>query len=151
MVSRAFALVLLVSLLIPGIAAAQGSLPEGFEDTLVANGLNAPTAIAFAPDGRLFICLQGGAVRIFKQGQLLSTPFLQLAVSCNVERGLLGMATAHHLVRAGLRTLLVDGADFRFAVDAVDHYLALVARQRHRRLRRHARSRPQLIGSPKED
>jgi D-amino-acid dehydrogenase len=67
-----------------------------------------------------------------------------------VGGGLAGMATAYHLVRAGLRTVLLDRADpgratdagagilspetnsrdpeawFRFAVDAVDHYPPLV-------------------------
>ena len=65
-----------------------------------------------------------------------------------VGGGLLGLATAYHLVRAGLSTMLVDHADagrataagilspetnsrdpdawFRSAVDAVDHYPALV-------------------------
>jgi glucose/arabinose dehydrogenase len=46
----------------------------------------------FAPDGRLFICLQTGQVRVIKNGLLLSTPFLSLSVDSSGERGLLGIA-----------------------------------------------------------
>ncbi|MGZ8843588.1 MAG: hypothetical protein ACXW18_07990, partial [Pyrinomonadaceae bacterium] len=36
------------------------TLPAGFSETMIANGLSSPTAMDFAPDGRLFVCLQGG-------------------------------------------------------------------------------------------
>src|SRR5207302_1478224 len=52
----------------------------------------APTAMEFSPDGRLFICLQTGQVRIIKNGSLLATPFLSLSVDSSGERGLLGVA-----------------------------------------------------------
>jgi hypothetical protein len=31
------------------------TLPTGFTESVVANGLTNPTAMAFAPDGRLFV------------------------------------------------------------------------------------------------
>jgi glucose/arabinose dehydrogenase len=68
------------------------SLPAGFSETLVASGLSNPTAMAFAPDGRLFVCLQGGQLRVIKEGALLPTPFLTVSVSSTGERGLLGVA-----------------------------------------------------------
>ena len=47
----------------------------------------------FAPDGRLFVTEQGGAVRIITPGgQLLSTPFMTVGVRSDGERGLLGLA-----------------------------------------------------------
>ena len=46
----------------------------------------------FAPDGRLFVCQQGGQLRVIKNGVLLPTPFLSLAVDSSGERGLLGVA-----------------------------------------------------------
>ena len=46
----------------------------------------------FAPDGRLFVCLQTGQVRVIKNGSLLATPFLSLSVDSSGERGLLGIA-----------------------------------------------------------
>ena len=68
------------------------SLPSGFAETLVASGLAGPTAMTFAPDGRLFVCQQGGALRVIKNGALLSTPFVTLTVNSSGERGLLGVA-----------------------------------------------------------
>src|SRR5438876_365971 len=68
------------------------SVPSGFTETTLATGLNSPTAMAFAPDGRLFITEQTGAVRIVKNNALLPTPFLSLRVDSSGERGLLGVA-----------------------------------------------------------
>ena len=68
------------------------TVPAGFTDSLVANGLTSPTAMALAPDGRIFVCQQGGALRVIKNGALLSTPFLTVTVDANGERGLLGVA-----------------------------------------------------------
>ena len=45
-----------------------------------------------APDGRIFVCQQGGSLRVIKNGALLSTPFLTVSVDANGERGLLGVA-----------------------------------------------------------
>ena len=73
-----------------GINAA--TLPAGFTETQIATGLSGPTAMEFAPDGRLFVCQQGGQLRVIKNGALLSTPFLSLAVDSSGERGLLGIA-----------------------------------------------------------
>ena len=57
-------------------------------------GLASPTAMSYAPDGRLFITEQAGAVRIVTaQGQLLSQPFLVTTnMRSDEERGLLGIA-----------------------------------------------------------
>jgi glucose/arabinose dehydrogenase len=68
------------------------TVPPGFTDTLVASGLNTPTAMAIAPDGRIFVCQQGGALRVIKNGVLLPTPFLTVTVDSSGERGLLGIA-----------------------------------------------------------
>jgi glucose/arabinose dehydrogenase len=68
------------------------SLPAGFTEAQVASGLSSPTAFAFAPDGRLFVCLQGGQLRVIKNGALLATPFVTVSVDSAGERGLLGVA-----------------------------------------------------------
>lgn len=68
------------------------TLPTGFSETLVTGGLNQPIAFDFAPDGRIFLTEKVGTVRIIKNGQLLSTPFLSLPVDSSSERGLLGVA-----------------------------------------------------------
>src|SRR5215470_16891395 len=88
------ALCILTSLLfIASVRVANGAtVPTGFTDTLVANGLNNPTSMAFAPDGRLFVCEQGGRLRVIKNGALLPAPFVSISVDSNGERGLLGVA-----------------------------------------------------------
>ncbi len=48
--------------------------------------------MAFAPDGRLFVCEEGGTVRIVKNGALLTTPFASVNADASHERGLLGIA-----------------------------------------------------------
>jgi glucose/arabinose dehydrogenase len=68
------------------------ALPNGFYETAVASGLSSPTAMQFSPDGRLFVCLQGGQLRVIKNGALLPAPFLTVSVSSSGERGLLGVA-----------------------------------------------------------
>ncbi len=81
---------LLVSATCSSIHAA--TLPAGFTETQIAGGLSGPTAMEFAPDGRLFVCLQGGQLRVIKNGALLATPFLTVSVDSSGERGLLGIA-----------------------------------------------------------
>src|SRR6476469_133823 len=69
------------------------TLPAGFTEVQFgANVGSAPTAMAFAPDGRLFVCRQGGEVRVIKNGSLLTAPFLTISVTFAGERGLLGIA-----------------------------------------------------------
>ncbi|HEV2827671.1 MAG TPA: PQQ-dependent sugar dehydrogenase [Pyrinomonadaceae bacterium] len=72
--------------------ASAATVPPGFTDSLVAAGLTNPTAMAFAPDGRIFVCEQGGTLRVIKNGALLPTPFLTVTVDSSGERGLLGVA-----------------------------------------------------------
>jgi glucose/arabinose dehydrogenase len=69
-----------------------GTLPAGFGAVPVASGISNPTAMAFAPDGRLFVCLQSGQLRVISSvGSLLPTPFVSVTVNSSGERGLLGV------------------------------------------------------------
>ncbi|PYQ29471.1 MAG: hypothetical protein DMF56_10920 [Acidobacteria bacterium] len=68
------------------------TLPTGFSETILTSTLSAPTAMAMAPDGRIFVCQQSGALRVVKNGTLLTTPFVSLTVDSSGERGLLGVA-----------------------------------------------------------
>jgi glucose/arabinose dehydrogenase len=83
--------VFLIGVLASGFARA-ATLPTGFAETRVATGISNPTAMAIAPDGRIFVSQQTGALRVIKNGALLSTPFLTLSVNSSGERGLLGVA-----------------------------------------------------------
>src|SRR5688500_147766 len=62
---------------------------------VVTSGLQSPVHIASPPgDARLFIVEQRGRIRVFENGQLLDTPFLDISakVGCCGERGLLSVA-----------------------------------------------------------
>jgi glucose/arabinose dehydrogenase len=87
-----FKQLLAISLLFAAFATTRAAtLPVGFTETQIS-GLSGPTAMEFAPDGRLFVCLQGGQLRVIKNGALLPTPFVTLSVDNAGERGLLGVA-----------------------------------------------------------
>jgi glucose/arabinose dehydrogenase len=70
------------------------TLPTGFTESQWGSAMpSGATAMAFALDGRLFVCLQSGQVRVInKDGVLLANPFLTLSVDSTGERGLLGLA-----------------------------------------------------------
>ena len=86
-----------------GLSRAQvGSTVQGSLDspeitlTLHVGGLDRPVHVTHAGDGsgRLFIVEQPGRIRIFRDGALLATPFLNITerASCCGERGLLSLA-----------------------------------------------------------
>jgi hypothetical protein len=74
------------------ITAAAATLPSGFTETALTSSLSAGTAMALAPDGRIFVSQQSGAMRVIKNGALLSQPFLTVTVDSSGERGLQGVA-----------------------------------------------------------
>lgn len=79
-----------LALTIP-LAVHAATLPAGFSETTIG-GLSSPTAMAIAPDGRIFVCQQAGALRVIKNNALLATPFTTFTVNFDGERGLLGVA-----------------------------------------------------------
>ncbi|HSK79691.1 MAG TPA: PQQ-dependent sugar dehydrogenase [Thermoanaerobaculia bacterium] len=91
---------LAVLLLLP--ATARAAVQGNFIDVVtLTTGLTAPVGVTHAGDGlgRLFVVERCGQIRIFENGALRSTPFLNLGaspgtnvVSCGGERGLLGLA-----------------------------------------------------------
>ena len=92
--SRVAATFLVICLSVLGTltSATAATLPPGFTETLVAGGLVRPTAMAIAPDGRIFVCEQDGRLRVIRDGVLLDDPFHTLNVNSSGERGLLGVA-----------------------------------------------------------
>jgi glucose/arabinose dehydrogenase len=88
---------LLVASLVPGSASA-AVVPSRIHLGLseVTDGLSVPIGVTNARDGsgRLFVVEQTGAVRIVKDGRLVSTPFIDISrsVSNGGEQGLLGLA-----------------------------------------------------------
>ncbi|MGQ0829309.1 MAG: PQQ-dependent sugar dehydrogenase [Bacteroidota bacterium] len=67
------------------------TFPPGFSQVKVGN-VYYPTAIAVAPDGRLFVTEKGGKVKVVKNGAVLGTSFTQVTVDQLNERGLGGIA-----------------------------------------------------------
>ncbi|MDI7277116.1 MAG: PQQ-dependent sugar dehydrogenase, partial [Anaerolineae bacterium] len=59
---------------------------------VLAQGLDTPWAIDFAPDGRLFVTERPGRIRIVREGRLDPDPWLTLDVAEVGEAGLLGLA-----------------------------------------------------------
>jgi putative heme-binding domain-containing protein len=77
------------------------TLPPGFSGEWVATGITGATALAVAPDGRVFACEQTGSLRVFKNGNLLPAPFVTLEVDSSWERGLIGIALDPHFAENG--------------------------------------------------
>ena len=90
-ISVSLLLLSLLTFAASGIATRAATLPPGFAETQIASGLDQPTAISMAPDGRLFVCEKKGRLRIIKNGALLPNPFLRVTVIGDGERGLLGV------------------------------------------------------------
>jgi glucose/arabinose dehydrogenase len=68
-------------------------LATGLKTEVVADGLQLPTNLVFAPDGRLFLTeVSLGRVRVIERGALQPEPLLQLDQSVSREGGLLGLA-----------------------------------------------------------
>ena len=90
------------------------TLPAGFTESQWGSAMpSGATSMAFAPDGRLFVCLQSGQVRVInKDGVLLANPFVTLSVDSNGERGLLGVAFDPNFASEPLRLRLLHRARF---------------------------------------
>src|SRR5262245_44810667 len=86
-----FALLTCVLLLSGSGIARAATLPTGFAESVIASSITSPTAMAIAPDGRVFVCQQNGILRVIKNDTLLVTPFLTVTTEAVGERGLLGV------------------------------------------------------------
>jgi glucose/arabinose dehydrogenase len=103
----AFALLALLSA--PGAARADLDLPAGFAEIPLAEGLADPTALAYAPDGRMFIAEKAGRVRVVSAaGSLRGAPVIDIGghVATAGDRGLLGIAVDSDFATNGFVYLL---------------------------------------------
>lgn len=73
----------------------EAALPSGFTETTVIAGLDVPTAVEFAADGRVFVAEKSGMVKVF-DSLTDPTPTVFADLRTNVydffDRGLLGLA-----------------------------------------------------------
>ncbi len=92
---RAIALAAAVAALAAGSrATAQPTPPAGlFQTQTISPALDQPVAMAFAPDGRLFVAEQAGVVKVIHNNAVVST-FIDLRneVNGHWDRGMLGLA-----------------------------------------------------------
>jgi glucose/arabinose dehydrogenase len=68
----------------------------GFAETVIADSIDSPVSMAIAPDGRVFVCEQGGRLRVIQNDAMLARPFVTLPVSVGAEEGLLAVAFDPH-------------------------------------------------------
>ncbi len=91
-----FTVLMITALLAPAPAPAKAdpALPPGFTIETVVKNLNSPVAVTWSPDGRMFIALKAGQVKVVYNGALLPTNFIDLSAQVNDfwDRGLLGIA-----------------------------------------------------------
>jgi glucose/arabinose dehydrogenase len=77
-------------------AIAQSEFEPGlrFVEDSVLKGLPISTAIAFAPNNKVYLAQKTGSVRVVDNGTLLTAPFIDLSgiVNKSTDRGLLGLA-----------------------------------------------------------
>ncbi|HYH58507.1 MAG TPA: PQQ-dependent sugar dehydrogenase [Thermoleophilaceae bacterium] len=95
---------LLCGIAAPAAAPAAPTLPSGFEQLVLASGIGVPTAIDWAPDGRMFVAEKPGLVRVVNPGTAPETSLvldLSRRVNGYGDRGLLGLAVANDFARTG--------------------------------------------------
>ena len=107
------------------IPSAQSTKPKSRTQPVlksVGSNLQVPWALAFAPDGRLFVTERAGRIRVIQNGRLLARPWRILNVVPTGEMGLLGIALAPDFVRS--RHIYVVGT-FRSAGKYVNRVIRL--------------------------
>ena len=86
---------LLFTVVVAGAEAPAAVTPSGFTDEVVWTGLTNPTAVRFAPDGRVFVAEKSGLIKVF-DGLTDTTPTIFADLRTKVhnfwDRGLLGLA-----------------------------------------------------------
>src|SRR5262245_42922888 len=63
--ARVAGLLVLWLTLVASSAAFAARLPSGFQESIELSGLNFPTAVRFASDGRIFVAEKSGIVKVF--------------------------------------------------------------------------------------
>ena len=94
-------------LLLAGKPASAATLPSGFGETTLGGTSGAPTAVDWAPDGRMFIAHKNGLVQVRQTNGTVSNLLdLSAKVNANSDRGLLGLAADRDFATNGYLYLL---------------------------------------------
>ena len=81
-----------ILLAMTAIAQADVEVPDEFAASTVAVGLDDARDIVATNDGRIFIALGGGDIRVLKNDSLLNTPLVSIPVDTRAQEGLHGLA-----------------------------------------------------------
>src|SRR6266545_3542520 len=76
-------------------SATAAALPSNFQESVVFSGLDRPTAVRFAGDGRVFVAQKNGVIKVFSSlSATTATTFADLRTKVDDywDRGLLGLA-----------------------------------------------------------
>ncbi len=95
---------------------AGAALPPGFSSTAVFTGLTLPTALAFSPDGKVYVAQKNGVIRVYPSASSNNgTVFIDLSsrVFNSYDRGLLGLTVDPRLGNG-------TGHDFVYVLYAKD-------------------------------
>lgn len=98
-------------------AGAEPALPEGFQDTVAIAGLEQPTNLRFAADGRVFVAEKPGKILVFEDPDDTEPEVfadLRTDVYDSGDRGLLGLA---------LDPEFTEGRPYVYALYTYDHVL----------------------------
>jgi glucose/arabinose dehydrogenase len=89
---------------LPSVAPLAMTAQDGtrFNIETLATGLDAPSAVAATPDGRLFIAQRSGTILVWQNGRVLPEPALQLSDAAAMDDvGLIGMTLDPDFRRSG--------------------------------------------------
>ena len=105
----------------PSGTAAVGTVPDGFRDDVVWSGITWATALAFSPDGKVYVAQKNGVVKVFSSlAATTSTVFANVSYRTHDywDRGLLGLVVDPQLGTPGHNFVYVlytyDGAPPRW-------------------------------------
>ena len=131
---------LLLALTAPNAQAA--IYQPGFEERTVVGGLTEPTAMAWAPDGRLFVIEKPGRLKVVEPGDTTATTILDISSRVNDfhDRGLLGLAVDSAVASNGYVYLLYT---YDVSPLTADSHAPMVSR-----LERYTVSPSNVVGSP---
>jgi glucose/arabinose dehydrogenase len=79
----------------PQVATTLATLPANFQESVVFSGLDRPTAVRFASDGRVFVAEKRGLIKVFDNlSDTTPTVFADLRTNTHDfwDRGMLGLA-----------------------------------------------------------
>ena len=82
-----------------------GQGPAQFNAVVIAEGLEAPWSLAFAPDGRLFVAERPGRIRVIRRDTLMREPWAVVpaheSAAQSIESGLMGLAVDPRFAQTG--------------------------------------------------